>query len=220
MLENPSFKKWLESRPGSLWLSGPAGSGKTILTSFVIKHLQTQCSPKNVVAYFYCNANTIQSLSTETILSSLLSQFCVSEVPSSVINLYRQATGVTGRPGPLSVEKLRATLADVIQVHGSSTFVVDGIDESLEPRGLCEILHSLTKVPGSRLRLFLSSRPDFEVEAALADVPSLAASNTVLQKDIELYVQHRLAVDRRLAKLSDGTRSHIYRALMERSDGM
>ena len=220
MLDNTSFKTWLESRPGSLWLSGPAGSGKTVLTSFVIKHLQTHCSPRNAVAYFYCNANTSQSLSTETVLSSLLSQLCISEVPSSVIKLYRKAIGLSGKPGPLSIEKLKATLADVIQAHGNFTFVVDGIDEALEPHALCEILYSFTKMPGSRLQLFLSSRPDFEVEAALTDVPSLTASNNSLQQDIELYVKHRLIVDRRLAKLSDGTRSHIYRALMKKSDGM
>ena len=220
MLDNTSFKTWLESRPGSLWLSGPAGSGKTVLTSFVIKHLQTHCSPRNAVAYFYCNANTSQSLSTETVLSSLLSQLCVSEMPSSVIKLYRQAIGISGKPGPLSIEKLTATLADVIQVYGNSIFVVDGIDEASEPHALCEILYSLTKMPGSRLRLFLSSRPDFEVEAALTDVPRLTANNNAIQHDIELYVKNRLVVDRRLAKLSDGTRSHIYRALMKKSDGM
>lgn len=111
-------------------------------------------------------------------------------------------------------------LADVIKSQGNATIVIDGIDEASDPKALCETLYSLTNMPESRLRLFLSSRPNFEIEAALLDIPKLSASNHALKQDIEIYVNHRLAADRRLAKLSEGTKSHIYRALMKKSEGM
>lgn len=219
-MDDRSFTEWLGSHPSSLWLSGPAGSGKTVLTSFVIKHLQIHASLPGEIAYFYCNANTSQSLSTGTVLASLLSQLCGSELPSSVVKEYRQSTEITGASRPLTIEKLIFMLADVIKSQGNATIVIDGIDEASDPKALCETLYSLTNMPESRLRLFLSSRPNFEIEAALLDIPKLSASNHALKQDIEIYVNHRLAADRRLAKLSEGTKSHIYRALMKKSEGM
>jgi Cdc6-like AAA superfamily ATPase len=220
ILNEPYFKAWVGSRPSSLWLSGPAGSGKTVLASFVIEYLQRNASPTDVIAYFYCNANTSQSLSTETIMASLLAQLCGSAIPTSISKLFRQSAETGQAPRALTVDQLTSVLGEVIKSIGNPIIVVDGIDEASHPEVLCNILHLLTSLPGSWLRLFLSSRPDVEIDAALVDVSRLCASKQVLTEDIKTYVKHRLAADRKLARLSEDTRTHICRALVNKSEGM
>lgn len=118
-------------------------------------------------------------------MASLLSQLCGREVPCSIHELSRQAREINGASRPPTVDQLKSALADVIRSHGNPTVVVDGIDEASDRDALCRILYSLTSLPGSWLRLFLSSRPDFEIDTALVDVPRLCASKKVLTKDIK-----------------------------------
>lgn len=92
VLDNLLFKTWLQSTPTSLWLSGLVDSGKTMLTTFVIQQLQQNrifagnillpdavfltkersTWTKARLAYFYCDANTSETLGTEAVLGSIL----------------------------------------------------------------------------------------------------------------------------------------------------
>lgn len=220
ILSEPYFKAWVGSRPSSLWLSGPAGSGKTVLASFVIEYLKKHSSPTDVIAYFYCNANTSQSLATETVLASLLAQLSGSSIPSVVSKMYGQAMELGRAPRPPTIDQLTTALGEVINSIGNPIIIVDGVDEATNPEALCNILYAFTSLTGSWLRLFLSSRPDVEMNGALVDVSRLCASKKVLIDDIETYVNYRLAADRRLSRLSEETRSHIRRALVRKSEGM
>lgn len=109
---------------------------------------------------------------------------------------------------------------NVVQFEGDVIFVVDGIDEAAEPEFICKFLLSLTRVPGSRLRLFLSCRPSRSIEAALKETPTMVASEQIVEHDIEIYIEERMTLDRRLARLSDDSRSGISHALVSKSHGM
>ncbi|KAF9771535.1 hypothetical protein IL306_010824 [Fusarium sp. DS 682] len=52
IFERQEFKDWRDARKNSvLWYNGPPGSGKSVLASTVIKHLQKQ--PESEVVYFF-----------------------------------------------------------------------------------------------------------------------------------------------------------------------
>jgi hypothetical protein len=93
-------------------------------------------------------------------------------------------------------------LADTIRSESDAVIVIDGIDEAAEPESPCQLLYSLTTLYGSKLRLFLSSRPNESIKTSLQDTPRLIASTQVLTHDIQIHVGQRLSSDPRLVKLS------------------
>jgi Cdc6-like AAA superfamily ATPase len=231
---------WLESTPSSLWLSGLAGCGKTMVTTFVITHLQKNETFDGRVllpdaaflteerskwtkarwAYFYCDANTYETLSTESGLGSILAQLCASEIPPVVEREYRKAREKAGVPAPATIEELYDMLTDTIRSESDVVIVIDGVDEAAEPESLCQLLCSLTTLYGSKLRLFLSSRPNESIKTSLKDPPRLIVSTQVLTHDTQIYVGQRLSSDPRLIKLSDKIRSQILNKFISKPDGM
>lgn len=94
------------------------------------------------LAYFYCDANTSETLGTEAILGSLLGQLCASKIPSAVEQEYRKAREAAIALPPPTLKSLRGMLVDAIKLEGDVIFVVDGIDEAIEFELLCEFLLS------------------------------------------------------------------------------
>jgi ankyrin repeat protein len=71
-VEEPRFIEWEKSpRSESIWLRGDAGSGKTIMATFVIKELQNRYPNTNdsMILYHFCNHST-----QADVFSSLLHQ--------------------------------------------------------------------------------------------------------------------------------------------------
>ncbi|KAF8464885.1 hypothetical protein BDZ91DRAFT_783484 [Kalaharituber pfeilii] len=86
LYEMDKYKEWVESCPSALlWCHGIPGSGKSVLSAAVVKHLldtriqQTNCgSGKTFLGYFFCNFSEHRSLEFEEIIRSLIKQvLCV-----------------------------------------------------------------------------------------------------------------------------------------------
>ncbi|KAJ5989703.1 hypothetical protein N7481_004913 [Penicillium waksmanii] len=75
IFSDPTFSLWMygeERKPRSLWLSGQSGSGKSILSAFIAKHIRMQ--PDCKLCYFSAPKASEASLSPNVLLGSFVRQ--------------------------------------------------------------------------------------------------------------------------------------------------
>ncbi|UKZ75828.1 hypothetical protein TrVFT333_003522 [Trichoderma virens FT-333] len=89
--DDTKFKSWVISPKSILWLHGKAGSGKSILSSSVISHLQEEhkFDPFIAVAYFYFSFSDAKKQKKDEMLASLIRQICCyhPNLPEATIQL-------------------------------------------------------------------------------------------------------------------------------------
>ncbi|KAH0349938.1 purine and uridine phosphorylase, partial [Aureobasidium melanogenum] len=73
-IRSEAFKTWKNQPNSFLWLHGIAGCGKTILSSTIINHLQSDVEPDRPLLYFYFDFNESNKQNLENMLRSLTSQ--------------------------------------------------------------------------------------------------------------------------------------------------
>lgn len=151
------------------------GAGKTILTSTVIRHLQSIFENDDTVsiAYLYCNFRRGQDQKPTDLLTSLLKQLLQKQplVPEYLKRLYKRHQ--IGASRPLDTEILKSLY--YIIVRNSRTFIIiDAVDECQVSNGdrkrfLSDIFNLQTK---GQVSLFATSRfiPDIikEFEGSLS----------------------------------------------------
>ncbi|KAF8465389.1 hypothetical protein BDZ91DRAFT_783371 [Kalaharituber pfeilii] len=82
LYEMEEYKEWIQSCHSSiLWCHGIPGSGKSVLSTSVVKHLLDTCvqhatigSGKTFIGYFFCTFSDPRSLKFEEIIRSLIKQ--------------------------------------------------------------------------------------------------------------------------------------------------
>ncbi|KAJ0355809.1 hypothetical protein COL154_011228 [Colletotrichum chrysophilum] len=72
--EGEGFKLWERDPKSFLWLNGKAGSGKSILSSSVIKYLKDQYeqNPETALAYYFFSFGNLEQQKVSAMLSSLV----------------------------------------------------------------------------------------------------------------------------------------------------
>ncbi|KAK5631888.1 hypothetical protein RRF57_007602 [Xylaria bambusicola] len=227
ILDHPLFKEWTDlkiSRNSTLYLNGSPGSGKTILTSRVVDHLEQLKSYNSAqgrefrVVYFYFNHMQPDKRTLTGLLLALLSQL-IHQDDVLLEQTYQQCLAV-------DQQKLRSSdtirdLASVIFKSQRLCFVIlDGLDECVgdasanpakEQRQVIDWFEVLTIDPDSKeshtckscVRLFISGQRNGVLEQRLGSYPSIrletAAAHT---KDIELYATRRSAEIREKFRIS------------------
>ncbi|KAI8188598.1 hypothetical protein K4K48_006468 [Colletotrichum sp. SAR 10_66] len=165
------FKKWMKSPKSLLWLNGKPGSGKSILSSSVIKHLQdnSKSDPGTVLAYFYFNFGSLEQQSLAIMLSSLVKQLCASrpDTPQTIKNLEDYKTKGE-RPDTKTLEE---ALIESTRGFSDVFIVVDALDECPTLNGQRgKLLASLTRIVAAmpdNLHLFCTSRAEPDISTAI-----------------------------------------------------
>ncbi|KAM0460131.1 hypothetical protein ACHAO4_002262 [Trichoderma viride] len=198
------FKAWEEGKSSLLWLHGKAGSGKSILTSSVIKHLQDGHAPKpsTALAYYYFSFSDIKKQNVDGMLASLIKQICSRRPNKQLLD----------RLGGYMVKEQRPDTKTLGEVLITSLFgysdvyvVIDALDEcpvlnERRERLLESLDYILANAPDS-LHVFLTSRKepdiDTQIRAHLSEPCKmeidLLAHREILNRDIRHYIDSRLA---------------------------
>ncbi len=91
LLNSDEFQAWPKISKQKLFCQGIPGAGKTMISSIVIDHLETEfMNNGNIgIAYLYCNYRQQQQQKTKDLLSSLLKQLAQRQpsVPAEVKKL-------------------------------------------------------------------------------------------------------------------------------------
>ncbi|KAH6962195.1 hypothetical protein BKA56DRAFT_598467 [Ilyonectria sp. MPI-CAGE-AT-0026] len=225
ILRKKRFKEWCDGPSSSvILLNGYAGAGKTFLASKVIDHVNKVKQSGQAMAYFYCKRDDETRRNPQGILRSFIRQ--IASISHHDDMIHEAVQGLRNKLekdkcGDLDIPTCQGILATLIRSYTSTTFILDALDEC-DDEPCAELMTALQTLMEecSRLKLFISSRPDRDIQRYFGSQPLIKIQATDNQDDIRKYVQEKLSSDRRWEGVSLELQEEIQRELLERSNGM
>lgn len=248
------FKAWEEGKGSLLWLHGKgmssllimgiaaffrlggmtklstAGSGKSILSSSVIKHLQDRhaSKPSTALAYYYFSFSDIKKQNVDGMLASLIKQVCSRRPNKQLLDRLGEYMVKEQRPDTKTFgEMLILSLSEYSDVY----VVIDALDEcpvlnERRERLLESLDYILANAPGS-LHVFLTSRKEPDIDAQMSVHLSqpfkveidLLAHQEILNRDICHYIDSRLAT-KKLKSWPENMKMKARESLLDKADCM
>ncbi|KAH8649283.1 hypothetical protein BX600DRAFT_474869 [Xylariales sp. PMI_506] len=223
--ELPEFSEWVtgEQKQTALWISGPAGSGKSVLAAYIVQSLRrnvalssssgdhksdaveiydysTPCScnysgPKTPVLYFFCGIER-KSETTEKMLATLVHQMILSQPEN--LELFRIAKRFHEELvlGKALLKDYVVCLCNMADLLGRTYIVIDNLEDIAAPQEFLETLSEITSSPN--IRLLISSQHTMAVSHGLNDHFSVAQPSIQITKysveDITKFIEARSAV--------------------------
>ncbi|KAI1363191.1 hypothetical protein F5Y08DRAFT_251923 [Xylaria arbuscula] len=154
IFQTPEFQQWVDGAFPVLCCFGKIGSGKTIATASVVRHILSEKSSDCVISFFFVESGNQESLRTDTIVRSLLRQRLNSgEISQQVIDRLELLDAFS------ILDEFVKLLHTTMPPPRPSYVIIDGLDECdrQDRRRLLAALSQLITV-GGNVRLLLSSR--------------------------------------------------------------
>jgi hypothetical protein len=229
-LQSDAFVKWRTRRNSFLWLNGIPGCGKTILSSTIIKDLNSTL-PSEPLLYFYFKFDDTGKQTLESMVRSLISQLYykrrdtwneLDSLFSSCQDGRRQAT----------CESLCKTLLHMIEQAKEVWLVLDALDECSTRRGpstegLLSWIREVLNSEQRNVHLLVTSRPEQDIEVGIMEFAHnddiVPIQSSLITDDISAYVHTRVTDDKGGLKRwgsEPEVQNEIETRLMEKADGM
>ncbi|MCJ1246910.1 hypothetical protein MMC30_004121 [Trapelia coarctata] len=194
------FHEWFEGKNRRLWLCGIPGAGKTVLMSWIVRHIQLrsrQTQSKNGLAFFYCSYQRDETHHVHRILSSIIRQLAEQNQESMVdLKRFYKAHYPEGRSSLTpSTEDLRQLLLCMSEHFEHARIVIDALDEISELRrsDVIEMLRSLASPRTPNVKIMLTSREDSDIRQRLtASDEYRVVEIEAKSSDVRLYVEYEL----------------------------
>jgi len=212
--------------------NGSSSSFKPSISSSIIqqvKHLRD--SGLALVAYFYCDFRDRKKQEATGLLASLLSQLSAKSdlCYNALSTLYSEYDGGSLRPDD---DTLLCCLEKMLKTEGLPTvyIIVDALDECPTDSGVkshrewvLDLVNQLVDLHLTNLRICATSRPEADIQAALAS----SASHTISihgevgqNKDIADYVRSVVSSDWKMRRWRDEDKEMVISTLSQKADGM
>ncbi|KAK3693009.1 hypothetical protein B0T22DRAFT_475859 [Podospora appendiculata] len=201
-----NLNKFLREDSGAYWITGKAGSGKSTLMKYVVRHHRTTALLKQwsgegelvtAAHYFYYKGSRLQKSELE-MLRSLLHQILskrkdLLEVafPEQYKIMFNGGGGGRGDMSEPQIQELKRALNNIITGSSSTCFflAVDGLDEydggNKDMAFLAETFNDLSAYPN--VKTSISSRPWVVFEENFVGCPRLRL-HELTRPDITRYV--------------------------------
>lgn len=218
--QHVGFRKWLQFGNEIYWISGKAGSGKSVLMNYIANEKCTREMLESwagdtrliIARYFFWNAGAPMQKSQQGLLQSLLREIfgqCPELVPVVCPSRWKryQDIGATWNHRELS-EAFRK-LGQEQSLNLKFCFFVDGVDE-YDGEVYTHVIDVLKNLNASAsIKICLSSRPwNIFIAAFGADTDHSLLLEDHNGDDIQRYVKNRFEMDEQFAILqSRDTRS-------------
>ncbi|KAL7274140.1 hypothetical protein RUND412_002974 [Rhizina undulata] len=200
LLEKKEFIDWKDSSSSSiLWLRGIAGAGKTVLAS-VFSIMETDRSTRSnndAVLYFYCKHGEKERQNPLSILSTLVKQLSLltspeGSLPQPVVSIFKHKS----KSGKLQLSESQELIASLAKNFIRTTIVIDALDDcdKQSRQELLTALEAIMKSSAGLIKIFVTSRPAYDIELKLEGVPNVYIHSSDNSGDIAAFV--RAEVDR------------------------
>lgn len=205
VLNNAKIRSWLQKSPLSslLWLSGIAGSGKSVISSQLVNFIRSR---NDRVLYHFCTNLSVTSSEYEQVLKSLLEQLLRQDrdLTANVYNSYVLTKKVASVP---ILEQLLLSLlitsAEDPNQRSYIWIVLDGVDELRDhsPNSQARLLNFVKQIVSKTnasenitCKAFISCRPSKTFSHILRQKPtiSLTDEKKTLGSAIGEYALQRL----------------------------
>ncbi|KZP14977.1 hypothetical protein FIBSPDRAFT_896191 [Athelia psychrophila] len=219
-----AFARWKAVPDRPLWLYGSPGCGKTIISSSAVEYMIRHCKeqPSSACAYFFFDSRNAESeLSLhENFVRSIVLQLWhkLDRMPAALEDSYGEGPSHT-QPSLLT---LQATLQGMIGEFQHVYIVIDALDECADRDKLLRWVKDISRCPGGKLHIMLSSRRERDIEDNLVDIKGLervSFAGGSANPDIVKFVDERLTELIIWIHLDPEIRILVRDALLEGADG-
>ncbi|KAJ7608804.1 hypothetical protein FB45DRAFT_380535 [Roridomyces roridus] len=217
------FTIW-QKNPGSLWIHGPSGSGKSVLSFSVIDALlayqrlyNSQNKSKTIgVAFFYFDFKNKRSHQVLEALQDLILQLS-AQSPHPYQTLHQLYVELNdGRTLP-TYENLLKVLKNLLQELGQTYVVLDALDECQEPEKLVKLVMEMQTWPVP-LHFMITSQERNIFNNKFRALPTIELSPGFTSEDIHLFVSHELHSSMKLEVWA--TQPNVVQKIVQKSSGM
>ncbi|OAL21718.1 hypothetical protein AYO22_07660 [Fonsecaea multimorphosa] len=216
LLSHELFKEWYHSTQNRiLWIVGPPGSGKTVLSTSIIEHVQSERDAKvrQPVAFFYCSQNSQQNQTTVSILAAIIAQIIAQfeDLPEAVLEAYNKSTKCA-RPRLSMADQPLFLIKSLCDLLNELYIVIDGLDEAEDPDDVMQKMLAITD-SSANVRTLILSRELPGLTKRFDPHPIFRITSKDTRADIDVFVADQLSKldfmdaelhDKMFAKLSQG----------------
>ncbi|KAL9037395.1 MAG: hypothetical protein Q9180_003739 [Flavoplaca navasiana] len=229
IIRHPSFINWVSDQPTDtgarfLWIHGPAGFGKTVLSAWLNRYIRT--SLKLPVACCFSSSHAQRIDDFDSIVRTW-----VTQLAQDSIEVLEQCQ--TARREYSSRRASRAViwslLKQILEQFPLCMLALDGLDEfpdinETRPRFLEDVKNA---VASTKVRILITSRDEPDIEAQLRPSATQLTKYTMLEcrlskedvkSDLGLYSQ--AVVAQKFSRQDETYRDDLSAQLAERADGM
>ena len=191
-------------------------------SSTLIEHLKsTNKRSDYVIAFFYCDYKDPRKQDVSKVFETILAQIA-DQNPAVLDQLQQMSTTCRKAEIRCSPKVLQEFVIECLALPDQTSIVIDALDEC---NNTDELLHLLQVIIMTRpkLRLFLTSRREYDIEMGLSDLPQIHFAAGAIASDIEAFVQSQLQtlVSKGKLRVRDpNLKSEIREALCDNADGM
>ncbi|KAI9432209.1 hypothetical protein H4582DRAFT_1777559, partial [Lactarius indigo] len=231
LTQGDAFKAWTTSGC-LLWVHGKPGSGKSILSSVIIRDLEDVCKAGfALTAYFYFDFKDTAKQDSRALLSSLLVQLSHrSDVCCDILHtLYTTHRHGSEQPND---DALAQCLKTMLAALGATPIylILDAVDECVNTSGMpsprekvLRLVKELVGLKLANLHLCITSRPEIDIRNALEPLAAHRISlhdETGQNEDIANYVSSVVHSDSRMRRWRAEERDMVVGTLSAKADGM
>ena len=207
------FRKWLQLGNDIYWISGKAGSGKSVLMNYIAHEPSTKTMLQSwagttrliIAKHFFWNAGSPMQKSQQGLLQSLLREICgqcLELVPIICPFRWKRYHEIGATWTRLELLEAFKKLSEQRLLSLKFCFFVDGVDEydGEDHTHVINVLKSLNTSPS--VKICLSSRPwNIFVKAFGADIHQRLLLEDHNAYDIQQYVKSKFQEDEQFAIL-------------------
>lgn len=223
LLNSDKFQTWLKGSKQTLFCPGIPGAGKTMISSIVIEHLETEFkSQANIgIAYLYCSYRQQHQQKAEDLLLSLLQQLAQQQsfIPVEVRKLHERHKSKQTCP---SFYEIIEVLQSTIRLYSNVFIVVDALDEcqfsnEVRTRFLSELFNLQAN---AEVSLFATARFIPDIEKEFAKRTSILLEIRATKEDVQRYLNGHMSWLPPCVSKDPTLQQQIITAITEAVDGM
>ncbi|KAJ7127801.1 ankyrin repeat-containing domain protein [Mycena epipterygia] len=200
-LKGSEFMEW-QDNPGALWIQGPSGSGKSVLSSAVIKKLiddrkfLKEMGKSSAVAFFYFDFKNKESHAVESALRRIILQLS-AQAPNRYRALDKHYSLSSGQALP-TYQDLQDILKELLLELGRTYIVLDGLDEcqDIELIKLVDLISMLWSWTQTPVHLLITSQPRSIFTDNFGAMTCVSPTSEVTAEDIRSFVDSELQSSR------------------------